>query len=225
MTTPGSATPGAVTMRTRRMTVRAAAAAAAALLLALTAGSALAGGEPAPVWGMPVAGADSAPPSTALSCVSTTACVGVDAGGHAFSSATPVTGPWTTVDAGVSLTALNGVSCVAGGPCIAVGNAGKVTVLSAIGGTWTAHTGSIDGSNALEDVSCPTATLCVAVDVAGNGLVSADGGATWSTATSLGSTHQLSSVSCPTASFCAAVDTSGNVFVSTTPTVLPWTST
>ena len=163
-------------MRTRRMTVRAAVATAAALLLALTSGSALAGGEPAPVWGAPVAGADTSPPSTDVSCASSTACVGVDAGGHAFSSATPVTGPWTTVDAGVSGTALNGVSCVAGGPCVAVGNLGKVTVLASLGGTWTAHTGSIDGSNNLEDVACPSATLCVAVDSAGNGLVSADGG-------------------------------------------------
>ena len=73
-------------MRTRRMTLRAAAAIAAALLLALTAGSALAGGEPAPVWAAPVAGADTSPPPTALTCVSTTACVGVDGSGHAFSS-------------------------------------------------------------------------------------------------------------------------------------------
>jgi len=213
-------------MRKRRMTLRAAGAIAAALLLSLTAGSALAGGEPAPVWGSPVANADiSSPPPNALACVSTTACVGVDIGGQAFSSTTPASGGWVAADAGVGGTPLNGVSCAPAGPCVAVGNSGKVTVLSAIGGTWTAHAGPVDGTNALDDVACPTATLCIAVDVTGGALVSMDGGTTWSAATSLGSTHQLNAISCPTASFCAAVDTSGSVFVSSTPTSFPWTST
>ena len=210
-------------MRTRRMTVRAAAATAAALLLALTAGSVLAG-EPAPVWGMvPLPAADTSPPPSALTCVSSTECVGVDTTGHAFSSSTPATGGWATAITGAS--SLNGVSCVAGGACIAVGNAGKETVLSAIGGTWTAHTGSIDGSNALEDVSCPIATQCIAVDNAGNALVSSDGNM-WSapTALFLGSSAALNAISCPNANFCAAVDSSGNVFVSSTPTALPWSS-
>jgi hypothetical protein len=171
-----------------------------------------------------VAGADTSPPPTALTCVSTTACVGVDGVGHAFSSVTPMTGGWTTVDAGVSGTPLNGVSCVPGGACVAVGNAGKVTVLSAIGGTWTAHTGTIDGANVLDDVACPTATLCIAVDSASKALASLDGGSTWSVAASLGSTGALNAISCPTATFCAAVDHSGNVLVSSTPTTLPWTS-
>jgi len=206
------------------MTVRAAAATAAALLLAFTAGAALAGGEPAPVWAAPVAGADTSPPPTALNCVSTTACVGVDSTGHAFSSVTPATGGWTTVDAGVGGTSLNGVSCVPGGACVAVGNAGKVTVLSAIGGTWTVHAGgTIDGSNALDDVACPTATLCIAVDNTSKALTSIDGGVTWSAALSLGSTGALNAISCPTATFCAAVDISGNVLTSSTPTTFPWT--
>ena len=210
-------------MRTQRMMVRAAGATAAALLLALTAGSALAGGEPAPVWGGPAAGADAFPPATALTCVSTTACVGVDGGGHAFSSVTPATGGWTTVDAGVSGTALNGVSCVPGGACVAVGNAGKVTVLSAIGGIWTVHT-TTDTSNVLDDVACPTATLCIAVDNASQALTSPDGGMTWSTAVALGSTGAVNAISCPTASFCAAADASGNVLISSTPATFPWTS-
>jgi hypothetical protein len=210
-------------MRKRRMTLRAGAAIAAALLLALAAGSALAGAEPVPVWGSPVAGADSHTP-TAVTCVSVTACLGVDGSGQAFSSGTPATGGWLAADAGVSATQLNGVSCVAGGACIAVGNAGKETVLSAIGGTWTAHAGSIDGSNALDDVACPTATLCIAVDNTSKALTSLDGGMTWSAAASLGSTGALNAISCPTATFCAAVDISGNVLTSSTPATFPWTS-
>ncbi len=178
------------------------------------------------MWGTPVLNADTSPPPRALTCLSATACVGVDANGQAFSSATPSSGPWTTVDAGVLATALNGVSCVPGGACVAVGNLGKVTVLPAIGGAWAAHVGTIDGANNLEDVACPAATLCVAVDSAGKALSSADGGATWSSpATSLGSTHQLNAISCPSATFCAAVDSAGNVFVSTTPATFPWTAT
>ena len=212
-------------MRTRRMTLRAAAAiTAAALLLAVTAGFALAGGEPVPVWGAPVAGADTSPPPTALTCVSSTACVGVDGGGHAFSSATPTTGPWTTASTGVS--SLNAVSCAPGGGCVAVGNIGAVSTAPGPAGPWTASPASpIDSSRTLGAVACPSSTLCLAVDSAGSAVTSLDGGATWSTASPLGAGHTLNDLSCPTVTFCAAVDSSGNVLTSSTPTTFPWTTT
>ena len=212
-------------MRTRRMTVRAAAATAAALLLALTAGTALAGGEPAPVWSAPQAtSADTSPPPSALTCVSSTACVGVDTTGHAFSSATPVTGPWTIVPTGVA--SLNDLSCAPGGGCVAVGNTGAVTNAPGPGGPWTPSPASpIDSSRTLGAVACPSTTLCVAVDSAGSAVTSADGGTTWSSAIPLGLGHALNDLSCPSATFCAAVDSSGNVLVSATPTTGSWTST
>ena len=213
-------------MRTRRMTLRAAAAIIAALLLAVTAASALASGEPVPVWGSSVASADTSPPPTALTCVSTTACVGVDMSGHAFSSATPATGGWTTVDGGVSGTALNGVSCVPGGVCVAVGNAGKVSTAPGPAGPWTLSAASpIDTSRNLEAVACPSSTLCLAVDASGGVVTSLDGGASWSSASPLDAGHALTDISCPTATFCAAVDNAGNVLISSTPASVPWTTT
>lgn len=213
-------------MRTRRIPLRAAAAITAALSLALTAGSALAGGESAPVWAASVAGADTSPPPTALTCVSTTACVGVDSSGHAFSSATPITGPWTTVTTGVS--SLNSVSCAPGGGCVAVGNGGVVTTAPGPGGPWTKSPASpIDSapSRVLEAVACPSSTLCLAVDSAGGLVTSLDGGATWSSASALDAGHTLTDLSCPTATFCAAVDNAGNVLISSTPATVPWTTT
>jgi hypothetical protein len=62
-----------------------------------------------------------------LSCTSSLLCVAVDSGGDAFAG-DPTGGPssWATARIGVPTASLSGVSCQAGGSCLAVDRLGRV---------------------------------------------------------------------------------------------------
>ncbi len=163
----------------------------AALLLAITVitVSTAPPARAAPSWTAPVL-IDPASPATlnAISCPSTSLCVGVDGSGDLVSSSNPTggAGAWTTTDidgAGGGLTSLSAVSCPSSSFCAAVDDQGDVL--------WTASPGnaamgwssaSIASGAGLSAIACPSTSLCVAVDGDGNVYTSTDplaGGSTW----------------------------------------------
>ena len=145
-------------------------------------------------------------------------------------------------------TVIVGVSCVTGGDCFAVDNAGRVLVSSgptAGTPTWqvtatlysqaAAAQDSLGGVSTLPaglyqpvGISCPSEQLCVAVGQEGQVAGSTDptGGASAWTVSNLNSinasnNYQLTSVSCASVALCVAAGsdgTGGIVFVSTDPT-------
>jgi hypothetical protein len=170
----------------------------------------------------------------AVSCSSPTACTAVgdfyqDATGDTFTLAETWNGrTWsirgTPDPAGISNSALFGVSCTSSSACTAVGEAGAGTLVEVWNGSaWTIQatpTPSGSGSTIFFGVSCPSATSCTAV-----GLSTRDGdaqtlaerrdGAGWviqPTPDQPGSANLFSGVSCPTATTCVAVGSYENSF-------------
>ena len=143
---------------------------------------------------------------------------------------------------------IQGVSCLTGGECFAVDNAGRVLTSSDPTGGATAwqvsaslYSQALAEQNNLAGVpslspgfyqpvgiSCPSALLCVAVGQDAQVAVSTDptGGASAWTVSNLNSASafngdQLTSVSCPTVSLCVAAGSNpsgGIVFTTTDPT-------
>lgn len=136
-----------------------------------------------------------------VSCVSTTFCMAIDAGGWAASY--DGTG-WNTevlvADQGDQLKA---VSCGSSSSCVAVDNRGKAYHYDGTG--WSAAM-LVEPGGWLSSVSCPSPSWCVAVDY--EGKASTFNGSGWSVPASIDS-NPLTGVSCPSSSFCAAVDSAG----------------
>jgi hypothetical protein len=157
------------------------------------------------------------PGGAGMSCMSATACVGVDAFGSALTYNTTASPPaWrlTQIDGS---NPINAVSCQAG-PCVAVDAAGDVLTSDRPAQTDSWSFRNVD-SHALSAVTCPSAQLCAAVDSAGNVVTSTDpmsADATWTVADA-DAAAPLTSISCPAARLCAAVDGDGNVVTSTNP--------
>ncbi len=157
----------------------------------------------------------------AVSCGSSSLCVGVDGNGNAITSTNP-TGPasaWKRVSI-ASGHFLRGVSCASASFCVAVDGTGNaIASTDPTGGASKWKLTNIHGATPLLAVSCPSASFCVAVDNAGQAVGSTDPGAaspTW-TAHTIDGTNVLEAVSCRSTSFCVAVDSAGNAVSSTDP--------
>jgi hypothetical protein len=164
----------------------------------------------------------------AVSCPSTSLCVGVDNGGGAVATAnptagTPAWGPHQGIDAGRTL---NSISCVAGTTtCAAVDQSGYVVVTSDAGSgnpTWS-RPDPIDSGHGLNSISCASTSLCAATDNAGNAFTSTDPFAsspTWHEQTDVDPGNNLESVSCPATAtaYCVAVTSGGYAVITDDPT-------
>ena len=169
----------------------------------------------------------------ALSCPSTSLCVGVSELGSVVRSTDPTaaTPTWTRqnietnnvchdgIDA-FCPASLNAVSCPTTALCVAVDGFGSAFVSTnpaAADPAW-AET-SINGETPLTAVSCLSASLCVAVDGSGRALVSHNPTATspdWASA--FIDTQPLRSVSCSATTLCVAVSSFGKALTTTNPT-------
>jgi hypothetical protein len=150
---------------------------------------------------------------TAVSCVSSSFCVAVDAEGNAFTYSSGTWSAATNIDSAIvngntSQDNLQSISCASTTFCVA-GDA-KNNVMVYNGSTWSAPQ-SVDPQNGASffSVSCPTTSFCLAVD--GNSNFTAYNGTTWSSAqpvdpNSNDLTSELTSVSCASATFCVASD-------------------
>ena len=140
---------------------------------------------------------------TAVSCGSTTFCMGVDDAGDA----TTWDGAAWSAPSPTGLGSVSGVSCV-GEFCFAVSNSGAVAKYQ--GGAW-GHPRTLDPS-ALTAVSCVTTSYCAATDAANHVLLYTG---VWSPPRTLGvnilfRVRGYTAVSCGAPGFCVAVDTSGH---------------
>ena len=140
-----------------------------------------------------------------ISCVSTTKCEVVGAGG-AIRGTTNGGSTWPAQVSGTT-NSLNAISCQ-GAFCVAVGNTGTIRVTTNSGGAWNTKTSGTTQN--LDGVNCVNSTFCVAVGDAGTILVTSNGGGSWSKKTS-GTTNNLKSVSCSTTSVCRAVGQNGTI--------------
>lgn len=183
-----------------------------------SAGAAFNGGRTdLPVWGAPVptgAGALSA-----MSCVSSSFCVGGGGGGKVVTSTNPLAAspPWSvaTVAGANTITAM---SCPSTTLCVGGDDQGNiVSSTSPLDGATAWAVNGADPGHGINSVSCPTTTLCVAGDANGSVLTSTSPASSSWTVTPLGTGGAIKSVSCPLATMCAAADSAGNVIVSTNP--------
>lgn len=198
----------------------------AVLLVVLGAPAAARAAEPALYWGAP-AFVDLANVQ-ALSCPSTSLCVGVDDVGNVVASASPTDGAaaWSVAKGvggtepeplGMAPNALDGVSCTTGAStlCVVVGEKGIYTSTDPTGGAnaWVLAIGG-----AWHAVSCPSESLCIAGS-SGQIAISTDpaGGAGAWHETPVKGTGSITGLSCPSEHACVGVDESSNILTSEDP--------
>jgi Zn-dependent metalloprotease len=153
----------------------------------------------------------------ALSCPSSSFCVGGEEKGEIRYSTKPASTSWTGLTIGTD--AIDGVYCLSSSFCAVVNNAGELYVAATEAkvkeaGGWKAT--DIDGTTALHGVSCTSTKACVAVDASGNVIdlaINASGEAT-ATKQDVDAGNDLTAISCAEGLTCAAVDSKGNVLVS-----------
>ncbi len=149
---------------------------------------------------------DPSPPTTAITCASTTSCLAVDEAGQVLASANPAeaTATWSATPA--SLTgAFTAASCAAGGLCAAVGAHGEALVSDQVLSPASGWEQSLAPSGiALTGVSCLPVGLCVAVDGAGRALAAVAPGPSASAA----SAGQITSAAATLSGTVAANDSS-----------------
>lgn len=218
--------PSHIVARSRLVTWERRLAAVALLLVILCAPAAARAAEPALYWGAP-AFVDLAEVH-ALSCPSTSLCVGVDDVGNVVASASPTEGAaaWSVAKGvggtepeplGMAPNALDGVSCTTGvSPlCVVVGEKGIFTSTDPTGGTnaWVLAIGG-----AWHAVSCPSESLCIAGS-GGQIAISTDpaGGAGAWHETPVKGAGLITGLSCPSEHACVGVDESGDVLTSEDP--------
>jgi hypothetical protein len=175
-------------------------------------------------WSGPIAVNAGTSPTGALdamSCPSSTLCVGLDRAGNVLSTTDPA------ADDDWALTHLEGVgegsdlSCTSAPLCVAVTGPGSIatsTDPTGGAGVWKTVTG-IDGGSLIHSVSCVSGPLCLAVDEHGDLLSSTEptgGAGTW-TVVNVDGGHSLDAVSCVSRTLCFADDGRGDVLSSTEP--------
>jgi hypothetical protein len=138
----------------------------------------------------------------AISCPTTSMCLGVDANGNAVVGTAGVWSPALPV----TPARLEGVSCASPTFCVAIG-LNFVTTYN--GHTWSLPV-VIDRTPVphLFSVTCATATFCMAANAAG--YVFTYNGAGWS-APVLADADRIDSISCATPTMCMAVDILGGI--------------
>jgi hypothetical protein len=168
----------------------------------------------------------------AVSCASTSLCVGADFRGNFLTSTNPIGGSGTWAVAPVDKDhAVYSVACPSLSLCVASDWVGDLlTTMNPTGGAgaWTAARVDPDyqvlnGGWHINSVSCPSTLMCVAVDERGNVFASTDptgGTGAWSM-TDVDGVNNLRGVSCPSTSMCIAVDNVGNVVVGVVPPIPP----
>lgn len=166
----------------------------------------------------------------AISCPSTTLCVGVEASGNVLTSTDPDGGgaAWhvTHIDSTHSMIGkadLESVSCPSVAFCVVVDDAGNVFSSSDPTGGDSAWSRAqlVTGTVGDSAVSCPSTSLCVA-DVQGTVLTSTNplgGTPAWTQAQVVASSI-APTISCPSDSLCVAggFDSEGRVLSSASPT-------
>jgi photosystem II stability/assembly factor-like uncharacterized protein len=161
-----------------------------------------------------------------MSCPSTSACFGIgydpsdsgDGSTETIVSTQDGETSWRVDALGTSLPTLNAISCATPIDCVAVGDAGVVTITTDAGETWTQ---SVAGSSPLYGISCADQPDCVAVGASSAGGVAAyttaDGGETWTPRTVPSDVADLYGVTCTFPGGCEAVgaDSAGNGLILT----------
>jgi hypothetical protein len=165
-----------------------------------------------------------------ISCPTVTSCMAVGGSTAASGASQTLTESWkgttwaivTSPNNGTGTNLLNGVTCVSGGPCVAVGYyMNTVSVINTLveswnGTSWTIATSPNSGtaSNALYGVSCSSSTTCRAVGYFVNAsnviqtLIESWNGSTWSIVPSPNNgtgSNSFYGVSCVTTGQCQAV--------------------
>jgi hypothetical protein len=149
----------------------------------------------------------------AISCLSSSFCVAVAAGGYGY---VDEGGTWSSraaVDVGAEPGLLS-VSCATTTFCEAVDGYGQAFTFN--GSSWSGAQG-LGAGVGLSSVSCPAAGFCMAVDTEGQAASYVAG--TWSALATVDpgvpSAYGLTSVSCSSVAYCVASDLAGNVVVAT----------
>jgi len=156
-----------------------------------------------PAWSAPSLVDETIPANaTAVSCISNTFCMAVDANGNAISYNGTAWSPYGEID---NMNYFDAIDCTSDSFCVAVDNYGHALIFNGSG--WSAPA-DIDGNITLSSVACDSSTFCVAVDSNGNALTY--NGSSWSTPVSIDGTNWFSSVSCSSSTFCGAVDYNGD---------------
>lgn len=150
-------------------------------------------------WAGPMApdAAGTGPALDAVGCVSIASCTALTVNGGAVSfnpQAVTAASP-----ASIDASAPTAISCLPGGPCVAVDVAGQEVTLG--GGT-----APVDPGQVLSAVSCLSGSLCVAVDTVGNEVSFDPGARTASSRHPIDAGRFLTALSCPSASECVAID-------------------
>ena len=191
--------------------------------------------EGLPFTSQPIVGEDGqngANALTAVSCASTTFCMGVDNAGNAmaYSGRSVGWGEAVSIDTGSvggdaqsstdypGWNKLVAISCPSTSFCMAIDKVGNAFTYD--GAAWSSagspYSAGIqpqlaNGIYELTSLSCASASFCVAVSLLGIGQAVIWNGTGWGTGTSLNFATPTS-VSCPTSRFCTAVDTAGDVY-------------
>jgi eukaryotic-like serine/threonine-protein kinase len=144
---------------------------------------------------------------TAMSCPTTSFCMGVDGGGNAYSYSN---GSWSggqQVDN--SSNGFVSVSCPTSSFCAATDSGADAYIYN--GDSWSSSSlvGGTGGAANLTSVSCPAAGYCIAT---GDWNVYTYSNGAWATGQVVQEQNWFTSISCPTSSFCMAVDNGGNVY-------------
>jgi Zn-dependent metalloprotease len=153
----------------------------------------------------------------ALSCPTTSFCVGAQEGGGFIRYSTKPSGTvWTAVAIGTG--AMKDVACLSASFCAVGDAAGNIRVAVTekgvkTAGGWTAT--NVNGSTALQAVSCSSTSSCLAVDGSNKvlSLAIAEGGAATASSQALAGAGALADVTCNGVN-CVAVDAQGAIFAS-----------
>ncbi|HTW06533.1 MAG TPA: hypothetical protein VME46_03430 [Acidimicrobiales bacterium] len=145
-----------------------------------------------------------------LSCQSVQLCVAVGTKGGGLGTGVGFYGAraWSSPQVVDAQGGLNGVSCVAGGPCVAYGKSFSETgaTYRFVAGRWGDGPPS---AVALASVSCASADFCAGVGFLNYASGFTYNGTAWSAQVPI--TSEGTAISCPTTTFCAVGSGSGDV--------------
>ncbi len=153
------------------------------------------------IFGSPAL-ADKGSSITALSCGSSSFCIGLSVHGNAATITSGTPSGLKSVESNINQ--INSISCVSGF-CVAVDSAGKAIVWT--GSAWSPAS-TVQQGERLSSVSCVSSTFCVAVGSAGQALTY--NGSTWSAPQTIDSSGYINSISCVSNLFCVAVAGNGD---------------
>jgi hypothetical protein len=164
----------------------------------------------------------------ALSCPSTTLCVGMDSQGNLLTTTDPTAPPTGWDRFSIGTYGESNVACPTASFCVALGDdAGAPSVVTSAdptGGPNAWHTSDLPREwSAPEFLTCPTANFCAALTggLGGGTILTTDdpagGAGTWVASTYATGSESGGSLTCASASMCLIGNSQGTLFSSTDP--------